>query len=70
MASLRSRLRDAGNEIDRLERLERLHSSCPSLEDVSLALEANERLEEENRTLRAQLEQLRRRGRPILRRLE
>lgn len=62
VAALRSSLLDANHELERLRRLEREHRSCPAASDIEIVIRVNEDLEVENRSLRAQLEHLRRRA--------
>lgn len=57
--ALRDRLADASLELATLRRIARAHEACPTLVDVTTVVEANERLEEENRSLRVLLERLR-----------
>lgn len=57
--ALRDRLADANLELANLHRIARAHDGCPTLADVATVVEANERLEEENRSLRVLVERLR-----------
>ena len=57
--ALRDRLADANLELASLRRIARAHEACPTLADVAVVVEANEQLEEENRSLRAILERVR-----------
>lgn len=72
LTALRTRLHELTTELERSRGVEVEHARCPSRADVAQVLDRNEELEEENRSLRVQLEHLRRvpTWRPNLRSLE
>ena len=59
---LRRGLREARLEMARLRDLEQIHKTCATRDEIRIVVETNERLEEENRSLRAQIQLLRTRG--------
>ena len=56
---LRRALREARADVRRLNGVAREHERCPSQEDVLAIVEHNERLAEDNRSLRADVHELR-----------
>ena len=63
VTELRRGIRENRGEIERLRALEAIHVTCPTVDDIRQVIELNERLEEENRSLRAHVDFLRRRVR-------
>lgn len=55
VTDLRRAIRDQRTEITALRAAAAAHAACPSADDVALVVDLNERLEVENRSLRAQV---------------
>jgi AcrR family transcriptional regulator len=62
VTELRAALKASRAEVNRLRAIERAHGQCPSSDDVLAVVELNERLEQDNRSLRATVNELRARS--------